>query len=119
MLNGVAALGDLTLFAWQIALCTMARLPRRDVLMASFYEVGVRSLPVVVITGGFLGMVLAVQSFNQLKSMHLENQLGAITTMTLVTGWDLSWPQRCWRAALEVPSPLNLARCESPSKLKL
>ena len=85
MLNGVAALGDLTLFAWQIALCTMARLPRRDVLMASFYEVGVRSLPVVVITGGFLGMVLAVQSFNQLKSMHLENQLGAITTMTLVT----------------------------------
>ncbi|MCL4108170.1 UNVERIFIED_CONTAM: hypothetical protein GTU68_066093 [Idotea baltica] len=30
-------------------------------------------------------MVLAVQSFNQLKSMHLESQLGAITTMTLVT----------------------------------
>lgn len=30
-------------------------------------------------------MVLAVQSFNQLQQLHLENQLGAVTTMTLVT----------------------------------
>jgi len=85
VINGIASVGDLSLFSWQIGRCTLARLPRKSVLLEAFYEVGVRSLPVVVITGGFLGMVLAVQSFNQLRQMHLESQLGAVTTMTLVT----------------------------------
>jgi phospholipid/cholesterol/gamma-HCH transport system permease protein len=60
------------------------RLPRRLVLLQSAYQVGVLSVPVVVVTGAFIGMVLAVQSYDQLRLMHLETQLGAVINVSLV-----------------------------------
>ena len=40
------------------------------------------SIPVVLVTGGFIGMVLAVQSFDQLHMMHLENRIGAVVNVS-------------------------------------
>ena len=58
---------------------------RRDTFVPGLYQVGVGSLPVVVVTGLFIGMVLAIQSYHQFASMHLESRLGAVITMSLVT----------------------------------
>jgi len=49
-----------------------------------FYQIGVLSLPVVMITGGFIGMVLAVQTYDQFRLMHLESRLGAVINISLV-----------------------------------
>lgn len=58
--------------------------PRRSVLLPTMYQIGVLSIPVVVVTGAFIGMVLAVQSYDQLRLMRLENRLGAIINVALV-----------------------------------
>ena len=58
---------------------------RRDTMIPTLYQVGVGSLPVVMVTGLFIGMVLAIQSYHQFASMHLESRLGAVITMSLVT----------------------------------
>ena len=52
--------------------------------MPNFYAVGVLSLPVVALTGTFIGMVLAIQSYHQFKNIGLETRLGAVINMSLV-----------------------------------
>ena len=52
--------------------------------MPAFYQVGVMSLPVVALTGTFIGMVLAVQSYTQFRMLHMETRLGAIINTSLI-----------------------------------
>ena len=52
--------------------------------MPNFYQIGVLSLPVVALTGTFIGMVLVVQSYVQFRNMHIEAKLGAVINMSLV-----------------------------------
>jgi phospholipid/cholesterol/gamma-HCH transport system permease protein len=63
-------------------LCT--RLPKWETLLPNFYQVGVLSLPVIALTGTFIGMVLAVQSYYTFRDFGLETRLGAVINMTLV-----------------------------------
>jgi phospholipid/cholesterol/gamma-HCH transport system permease protein len=58
--------------------------PQRNTLGSSFYSIGVQSLPVVMLTGTFIGMVLAVQSYAQFKLIGMESRLGAMINMSLV-----------------------------------
>lgn len=78
-------MGSIAIFGMSTIRALFAGLPKRRVLMPILYEVGIRSVPVVVITGTFIGMVMAVQTYTQFKMMHMESRLGAIITMTLVT----------------------------------
>lgn len=78
-------IGGLTVFAMKMVQAMKRGLPRRHVLVPILYEIGVRSVPVVLVTGTFIGMVLAVQTYTQFKMMHMESRLGAIITMTLVS----------------------------------
>ena len=80
----VEAAGDLTLFSLRTMRWLCSGLPRRSVLLPTMYQVGVLSLPVVMITGGFIGMVLAIQSYDQFRLMHLESRLGALINVSLV-----------------------------------
>src|SRR3954447_9751371 len=75
--------GDLTLFALQVLLGSFWP-PRRAGLLGVFYFVGVRSVPVVVVTGAFIGMVLAVQSYAQFAQVGLATQLGIIVNYSVV-----------------------------------
>lgn len=80
----LAEAGSTAIFFWHV----LKRVPggtRRDTLVPTLYQVGVGSLPVVMVTGLFIGMVLAVQSYHQFATMHLESRLGAVITMSLVT----------------------------------
>jgi phospholipid/cholesterol/gamma-HCH transport system permease protein len=73
------AMTTLRTFAW-----LFTRLPRKETLLPNFYQVGVLSLPVIALTGTFIGMVLAVQSFFTFRQLGLETYLGAVINMTLV-----------------------------------
>lgn len=77
--------GGITVFAMRMLTRLRRGLPRRHVFVPILYEIGVRSVPVILVTGAFIGMVLAVQAYQQFKLMHMESRLGAIITMTLVS----------------------------------
>jgi phospholipid/cholesterol/gamma-HCH transport system permease protein len=78
------SVGALTLFATATVSALFRGLPSRKTLLPNFYQVGVLSLPVVAITGTFIGMVLAVQSHFQFAQVGLESRLGAVINMSLV-----------------------------------
>ncbi len=84
ILGWVVALGDITVFCGRTLSWLAARLPQRETLMPCLYQIGVLSLPVVALTGTFIGMVLAVQSYSQFKIVNLETRLGAVINMSLV-----------------------------------
>lgn len=84
VVDPVSEVGELTQFAARSLWASVSSKPRSGVLWPVLYQVGVRSLPVILTTGGFIGMVLAVQTIDQLKMMGLENQLGAVINASLV-----------------------------------
>ncbi len=53
-------------------------------VMPEFYEVGNRTLPVILITGMFVGLVLAIQSYDQLYAAGFEERMGILVNLTLV-----------------------------------
>jgi phospholipid/cholesterol/gamma-HCH transport system permease protein len=79
----VVGLGSLTLFALRVV-PPLWRLPRGKVFWPILHDVGVQSLPVILVTGLFIGMVLAVQSYDTLRVMHFESRIGSVINVTLV-----------------------------------
>jgi phospholipid/cholesterol/gamma-HCH transport system permease protein len=77
-IGGMAHFSGLTL-AWMVR-----RLPRWSVLVPNFYAIGVSSVPVVAITGTFIGMVLAVQAHSQFAAMGMASRLGSVINISLV-----------------------------------
>ncbi|HRU14635.1 MAG TPA: ABC transporter permease [Anaerohalosphaeraceae bacterium] len=52
-----------------------------------FYQmhvIGVKSVPVVMATGAFVGMILAIQAYGQLAAMGLEERLGVLINISVV-----------------------------------
>jgi phospholipid/cholesterol/gamma-HCH transport system permease protein len=84
VMDAVCSAGDLVLFATRTLSWMIARRPRKETLLISFYQVGVLSLPVVALTGTFIGMVLAVQSYYQFRQIGLESRLGGVINMSLL-----------------------------------
>nr|WP_246151597.1 ABC transporter permease [Rubripirellula reticaptiva] len=84
VVDAIVSIGDLSLFTWQMLRWMFTRLPSRGTLMINFYQVGALSLPVVALTGTFIGMVLAVQSYAQFHAIGLESRLGVVINSSLV-----------------------------------
>jgi phospholipid/cholesterol/gamma-HCH transport system permease protein len=84
LISWAVVVGDISLFTLRTMRWMFTRLPRRETLMPNFYQIGVLSLPVVALTGTFIGMVLAVQSYQQFRNLRLETRLGAVINMSLV-----------------------------------
>ena len=80
----VTALGDLAVFSLRLAGWLVWKMPRSQVLWPTLHEVGVLSAPVVLVTGLFIGMVLAVQSYDTLRLMHFESRIGSVINASLV-----------------------------------
>jgi len=88
-LGGVAidwleGLGSIALFTFRTFLWLTTRMARRETLLPSFYQIGVLSLPVVALTGTFIGIILAVQAYGQFRMLHMESRLGAVINLSLV-----------------------------------
>lgn len=84
LIDLVLSIGEFALFTAEMFRWLFRGLPRRRVVLENMYEVGVRSIPVVMVTGLFIGMVLAVQSYNQFALMKMETRLGAVLNIALV-----------------------------------
>ena len=80
----ISGLGSMTIFSLRTFKWLLIRMPRREALIPAFYQIGVLSLPVVALTGTFIGMVLAVQSYSQFRALGLETRLGAAINMAIV-----------------------------------
>jgi len=86
-LEAIESLGRFGVFAWQMTRWLIPDLPRRRTwarAMPLFYEVGNRTLPVIVVTGTFVGLVLAIQSYDQLRAAGFEQRMGVLVTLSLV-----------------------------------
>lgn len=53
-------------------------------LAPQMFEIGTRSIPVVMITGVFIGMVLAVQAVMQFKAIGMTAKMGTIINMSVL-----------------------------------
>jgi len=84
LIDAIVRVGGFSLFCWQMFVWMVTRLPKKETVFPNLYQVGVLSLPVVALTGTFIGMVLAVQSYFQFRQLGLETRLGAVINMTLV-----------------------------------
>jgi phospholipid/cholesterol/gamma-HCH transport system permease protein len=86
-LLGVDNMGRFARFSWQSMVASL-----RSCLSPSAYPliwnqmniIGVKSVPVVMITGAFVGMTLAVQAYDQLAGMGLEEHLGVLINISVV-----------------------------------
>ncbi|RMG03165.1 MAG: ABC transporter permease [Planctomycetota bacterium] len=84
VIDAVAALGSFAMFTWWTMRWLFSKAPKRETIIWNFYQIGVLSLPVVALTGTFIGMVLSVQSYQQFRMLNLETRLGAVINMSLV-----------------------------------
>jgi len=78
------SLGMFAVFSGRLMYWLCFSWPRWDTLLPNLYQVGVRSLPVIALTGTFIGMVLSVQSYHQFRQLGLETRLGAVINLSLV-----------------------------------
>ena len=84
VVDAITTLGDMAIFSWKMLIWMFKAWPRKGTILPNFYHVGVLSLPVVALTGTFIGMVLAVQSYAQFHAIGLDSRLGAVINTTLV-----------------------------------
>ena len=82
-IDAISAAGSIAYFSWQTISWLLFRRPKKSTLLPIFYQVGVLSLPVVALTGTFIGMVLAVQPFYHFRELNMETELGAVINMSL------------------------------------
>lgn len=83
----LAAFGDFFTFAgktlqWLARSFWRAQTLRN--LSVQLYEVGVKSVPVVAVTGAFIGMVMAIETFSQFLALGQEERIGSVIGLTVV-----------------------------------
>ena len=83
----IADFGAFARFAWSVLVALLAH-PRRALawsrLAPQLWAVGTASILVVAITGGFVGMILAVEGFAQFQAIGAANRMGGIINMSVV-----------------------------------
>ncbi len=83
----MARFGQFWRFAGRaVAFVPSAVIQRREWvrLLPQFYEIGVRTVPVMVVTGVFVGLVLAAQAVEQLRAANLEERMGVLVNLALI-----------------------------------
>jgi phospholipid/cholesterol/gamma-HCH transport system permease protein len=85
--NILAAFGDFFIFTARTFMWLFAaglRPKNLRLVLPQMYEVGVRSVPVVGVTGAFIGMVLAIESITQFRTIGQEQRLGSVINLSVV-----------------------------------
>ncbi len=80
-------MGRFGIFSWKsflASLRTTYMVRSYPLIWTQMEQIGVRSVPVIMITGAFVGMVLAVQAYDQLAGMGLEEHLGVLINISVV-----------------------------------
>ena len=84
VVDQVVDLGNFAVFSVQMARWVLTDFTRWRLLAPQLYEVGVRSLPVIVFTGTFIGMVLALQSYFQFEALGRASWSGAVINLSVI-----------------------------------
>jgi len=84
VLSVVESVGDFSLFSLGVLHQLVLGRPRRRVMLETMYTVGVGSIPMVVVTGVFIGMVLAVQGYASFHHLGMETRIGSVINASLV-----------------------------------
>lgn len=77
-------LGQLATLAIQIAESLIYGKIKWNLFVQQIVEIGFKSQPVVIVTGAFVGAVLAAQGLFQLKGMHMESMGGALVSVGML-----------------------------------
>lgn len=78
------SVGEYALLIVDVVKVTFKKPPQWSLIRDQLYEIGVRSLPVVAITGFSTGMVLAAQAFFQLSDKGLASATGLMVTKAMM-----------------------------------
>lgn len=81
--SALAYLGEISILSAETVSSALKPPWKGKNLLAEMVNVGLLSLPVVIITGAFTGMVLAVQSYYVLHKMTLETAIGGLVDLSL------------------------------------
>ena len=77
-------LGRSTLFLVQMTGAMFSLVRRPSLLVKQLHAAGVMTLSIVLVSGLFVGMVLALQAYNTLNDFGQENRVGTLVALTLV-----------------------------------
>src|SRR5688500_576839 len=83
----LAAFGDFFIFSgktFQWLARSFWRAQTLRSLTQQMYDVGVKSVPVVAVTGAFIGMVMAIETFAQFVALGQEERIGSVVGLTVV-----------------------------------
>ncbi len=80
----IELLGEFSIMTLQAMRLIFARPFRFNILIGQMQELGVKSIPIVLITAFFSGMVMAYQIIIQLRQFGAEIYVGGITTLAIV-----------------------------------
>ncbi len=83
-LDLLVSLGNATLFLAQMLSSLPSLLKRPSLLVKEMYSTGVMTLSIILVSGLFVGMVLALQGYNILIDFGQENRTGTLVALTLV-----------------------------------
>ncbi len=82
-LTSVRHLGEIYTLTKRTLIAPFRKMPRWKFIVQQMYEIGNCSIPVVLLTGLFTGMVLAAQAYAQFNELDLETLVGAIVAPTM------------------------------------
>jgi phospholipid/cholesterol/gamma-HCH transport system permease protein len=85
-INTNLAMGDMGVF-FLSTLYGILRWPGRRTIsetLAQMYEMGTKSIPVVMVAGGFIGAVLAVETLPQFREIGLASRVGSVIVISVV-----------------------------------
>ncbi len=83
-IDTLARLGRGLLFFLRVLPGMPGLLPRPGLVTAQIYSLGVLSLPIILVSGLFVGMVLGLQGYTTLVDFGAEESLGSLVALTLV-----------------------------------
>jgi phospholipid/cholesterol/gamma-HCH transport system permease protein len=82
--NWLANVGRYVVMFGRVLGLIVTRRPRWDLVLIQLYDIGVRSLPLVCVTGMAIGMVLSAQSFFQLSDKGLTGATGLMVAKSML-----------------------------------
>lgn len=83
-LDFLATVGRASLFLFQMMIALPSLIKRPALTIRELYSTGVKTLSIILVSGLFVGMVLALQGYNILIDFGQENRTGTLVALTLV-----------------------------------
>jgi phospholipid/cholesterol/gamma-HCH transport system permease protein len=86
IIDGIGDFGRFSTFVWAVVrgIFFPRSWAKRDRIGRQLFFVGTMSIPVIAITGGFIGMILAFEGYRQFQTIGQETRLGGVINLSMV-----------------------------------